>query len=108
MMNKVPNPWLGLRSYHEGETIHGRTEEIAVLSQLVLATPQTVVYGRSGIGKTSIINAGIFPIVRKKGVFPVSIRLEHNSEPYITQISREIQLSLKHLRKDVFDENGEK
>ena len=102
------NPWLGLRSYQEGETIYGRTEEIASLAQCILANVQTVLYGKSGIGKTSLLNAGVFPLVRKKGVFPVNIRLEHNSEPYFAQISRAVFGSLKQLRRETLDENGDK
>lgn len=108
MDNQTKNPWLGLRSYQEGETIYGRTEEIASLVQCILANVQTVLYGKSGIGKTSLLNAGVFPLVRKKGVFPVNIRLEHNSKPYFTQISRAVFGSLKQLRKETFDENGDK
>lgn len=102
------NPWLGLRSYQEGETIYGRSEEIASLAQCILANVQTVLYGKSGIGKTSLLNAGVFPLVRKKGVFPVNIRLEHNSEPYFAQISRAVFCSLKQLRRETLDENGDK
>lgn len=81
------NPWNGLRTYMEGEVLYGRSEEINVLSLMILQSHQTVVYGRSGIGKSSILNAGIFPIMRKQGVFPVYIRFEHNVEKtYLNQI----------------------
>lgn len=86
------NPWNGLRTYYEGEVIYGRSEEIHVLSLLILQSHQTVVYGRSGIGKSSILNAGIFPIIRKHGVFPVYIRFEHNVEvSYLDQIKNAIR-----------------
>lgn len=108
MDNHTMNPWLGLRSYQEGETLYGRTEEIASLVQCILANVQTVIYGKSGIGKTSLLNAGVFPLVRKKGVFPVNIRLEHNSEPYFSQISRAVLCSLERLRRETLDDNGDK
>lgn len=86
------NPWNGLRTYVEGELIYGRSEEIQVLSLLILQSHQTVVYGRSGIGKSSILNAGIFPIVRHQGVFPVCVRFEHNVEvSYLQQIKEAIK-----------------
>lgn len=102
------NPWLGLRSYQEGEIIYGRAEDIERLSQCILSHTQTVLYGRSGIGKTSILNAGIFPLVRKKGFFPVSIRLDHNPNalPYASQISKGVLSGISHLRKDSYDELG--
>lgn len=85
------NPWNGLRTYVEGEVIYGRGEEILVLSQQILQASQTVLYGRSGIGKSSILNAGIFPILRKRGCFPVYIRFEHNVDvSYLQQVQAAI------------------
>lgn len=90
-MSHPQNPWNGLRTYVEGEIIYGRKEEIQILSLLILQSRQTVVYGRSGIGKSSILNAGIFPLARKHGVFPVYVRFEHNVEvSYLHQIKRAI------------------
>lgn len=81
------NPWKGLNFYKEGEILYGRDNEIRSLSQYVINNTQTVLYGRSGIGKSSIINAGLFPIARKEGIFPVPLRLKHGKEDsYIEQI----------------------
>lgn len=85
------NPWLGLESYQENQIIYGRNEEIADLSQRVLNDVDTVLYGKSGIGKTSIVNAGVLPIARQHGYVPVVIRLDHsNKTPYVRQISAAI------------------
>lgn len=93
----LQNPWKGLNTYREGEVLYGRDEEIGQLSKLVMQNVQTVVYGRSGIGKSSIINAGLFPRARRSGLFPVSVRLEHNAGPYVAQIRRAVQASLADL-----------
>ena len=105
---KTTNPWIGLKSYQEGQTIYGRSKDILALSQRILNNSQTVVYGKSGIGKSSVIEAGIFPIVRKMGIFPVRIRLEHNAEPYNRQIFSKILKELNHLRKDSLNDAGER
>ena len=63
------NPWIGLKSYQEGETLYGRGKDVLALSQCIINNTQTVVYGKSGIGKSSVLEAGIFPIVRKIGIF---------------------------------------
>ena len=109
MKGHKENPWLGLRSYQEGEILYGRAEDIERLSQCILSHTQTVLYGRSGIGKTSILNAGIFPLARKKGLFPVSIRLDHNvnAQPYAVQIYKAVLTGINRLRKDDYDENGD-
>ena len=81
------NPWKGLNFYLEGEKLYGRDNEILSLAQYVINNTQTVLYGRSGIGKSSIINAGIFPVARREGLYPISIRLKHDVEAsYVTQV----------------------
>lgn len=93
---KTNNPWKGLRTYLEGEKLYGRSEEINILSLLILQSHQTVMYGKSGIGKSSILNAGIFPIIRKKGVFPIYVRFEHNVDvSYLQQIKDSINREIK-------------
>ena len=83
------NPWLGLESYKEGEILYGRDEDIRDLSQCVLN--ETLLYGKSGIGKSSILNAGILPAARRSGYLPVVIRLSHKDEhPYLVQIHQAI------------------
>ena len=57
------NPWLGLFSYSE-ETLayfHGRDEETAELARRVQRKLLTVLFGQSGLGKTSLLRAGIVP-----------------------------------------------
>lgn len=91
---QLNNPWKGLNFYLEGEIIYGRNAEIQSLSQYIFNNTQTVLYGQSGIGKSSILNAGIFPKARLEGMIPVSIRLKHDdAESYIWQIRAAIKES---------------
>lgn len=94
------NPWIGLKSYTEDIPLYGRDEEIEALSSRILYNVQTVVYGRSGIGKSSILNAGVFPRLREQGILPVYIRFEHNDKPYINQITEAVDKALetKHYK----------
>lgn len=90
MANKV-NPWIGLESYKEGEILYGRDEDIRSLLECILNDRETLLYGRSGIGKSSILNAGILPVVRNQGFLPVVIRLSHKGKPdYLQQIKEAI------------------
>ncbi len=92
MEGKQNNPWKGLDSYKEGDRLYGRDEEIEVLFSRIEYNKQTVVYSSSGIGKSSLINAGIFPKAKRAGMLPVCIRLQHSSNksvtgiPYINQV----------------------
>ena len=101
MSKKQNNPWKGLDSYKETDHIYGRDEEIEILFSRIEYNTQTIVYSRSGIGKSSIINAGIFPKARQADMLPVSIRLQHTTNkdfptaPYIDQIYQAIDNELK-------------
>ena len=72
------NPWLGLESFTEAarDFFHGRDEEIAELQRRVRHQTLTVLFGQSGLGKTSLLQAGLFPRLRRGGFFPVYLRLD--------------------------------
>lgn len=85
--------WLGLASYEEKDAsiFYGREDEIAELSGDIFHNTQTIIYGPSGTGKTSLLKAGIFRKARENGFFPVYIRLNHDSgEAYAGQVIREV------------------
>jgi tetratricopeptide (TPR) repeat protein len=88
------NPWLGLVSFTE-ETrgyFHGREEEAAELSRRVQRKLLTVLFGQSGLGKTSILQAGLVPRLRPEGFCPVYVRLDYDphSPPPAEQIKRAV------------------
>lgn len=98
VVKKSNNPWKGLQSYQENDVIYGRDDEIKALYTRIVYNTQTVVYGKSGIGKSSIINAGIIPRAKYDGMLPVSIRLAHTTKkeqtataPYVGQIFQRIK-----------------
>ena len=71
-----------LDSYREGQAIYGRDTEILTITESINYNIQTFIYGKSGIGKTSLIQAGIFPKLRELKFFPVNIRLSfYGTEP---------------------------
>ncbi len=85
------NPWLGLDSYREGEVLYGRDDDIRDLSQCVLSDRDTLFYGKSGIGKSSVLNAGIIPAARRNGYTPLVIRFLHKEgQSYLDQIKTAI------------------
>jgi len=53
----------------------GREKEKARLLQLILAEKLVVLYAKSGMGKTSLLNAGVFQALRLRGYFPFALRL---------------------------------
>jgi hypothetical protein len=76
------NPWLGLVSFTE-ETrafFFGRDEEIAELARRVQRRLLTVLFGKSGLGKTSILRAGLVPRLREQGYCPVYVRIAYERD----------------------------
>lgn len=73
------NPWLGLSSYkyEDASRFYGRDKELQELANIVRQNSFTTIYGVSGAGKTSIINAGLFPMLDKENFLPIYIRLNH-------------------------------
>ena len=70
-------PWLGLFSYSE-ETrayFHGRDEEAAELARRVQRKLLTVLFGQSGLGKTSLLRAGLVPRLRNEAYCPIYVRI---------------------------------
>lgn len=92
-MNTVkPNPWKGVVPYSDNAedlAIHpfrGRDKEISELLKVIDRYNISTLYGRSGIGKTSLLNAGAFPRLREKGFYPVRIRLTDHEENFALAI----------------------
>lgn len=93
--NTTKNPWLGLQSYREGEILYGRDEDIRDLTQSVLNDTDTLLYGKSGIGKSSILNAGVIPAMKRNDFIPVMVRLSHKkSHSYLKQVQYAIEETL--------------
>ena len=76
------HPWLGLASFTE-ETrayFYGREDEVAELVRRVQRKTLTLLFGQSGLGKTSILRAGIVPWLRPTGYSPVYVRIDYSRE----------------------------
>lgn len=73
------NPWLGLLAFREANRrfFFGRDEELDDLFRRVRRETLTVLYAQSGLGKTSLLQAGLFPRLREEGFLPVPIRLDY-------------------------------
>ena len=74
-------PWLGLASFTEEtqQFFYGRDEEVAELARRVQRKLLTLLFGQSGLGKTSILRAGIVPRLRPLGFCPVYVRIDYSA-----------------------------
>ncbi len=74
-------PFLGLKSYEEEHKrwFGGRGKEVEKLVTLIEDNVLTILFGKSGIGKTSLIKAGLLPKLRKNFYLPIYVRIDFES-----------------------------
>jgi len=96
------HPWIGLASFTESdrEFFAGRGEEIDELLRLVRRDALTLLYGVSGLGKTSLLQAGLFPALRAEDYLPVPIRLDYleGATPLASQVLGAITAAADSVR----------
>ncbi len=93
------HPWPGLASFREQDEQYfkGRGSDIEKMRMHVDRECLTVLFGVSGLGKTSLLQAGLFPRLRLEHIFPVYIRLDFTdiafslSEQVLSCIARHAQ-----------------
>src|SRR5580704_12282097 len=83
------SPWLGLRPFTEStcEYYFGRNAEVRDIFQRVVHKPLTVLFGQSGLGKTSLLQAALVPRLRDAGFVPILVRLDYadSAQPLLQQ-----------------------
>jgi len=105
------NPYKGLYSYEEKDKdlFYGRETEAKDLFKLVKHNFLTVLFGKSGIGKTSLINAGLFPRIRENEYLPIKVRLDYSSSApgLFDQVRETIQKEIKRYNIEEKEREGE-
>lgn len=73
--NNIQNPFIGLRTYEEADAIffRGRKSSTTDLYSMILDNDIVVFHAESGEGKSSLLNAGLFPKLRDERFFPIKI-----------------------------------
>jgi tetratricopeptide (TPR) repeat protein len=92
------NPWPGLHEFDERgkDFFNGRDQEISDLLRLVNDAPLTVLFGGSGLGKTSLLLAGLVPRLREQNKLSVYVRLDprDRSAPLMEQAAAAFRAEL--------------
>ena len=99
IMNKK-NPWPGLASYNSSYQFCGRNTSSAELLNLIENYSFVSLYGKTGVGKTSLLKAGVFPILKLYNYFPIYIRLGQleKSIPYAKGLVDELANKIDAIR----------
>lgn len=71
------NPWPGARAYREEDApyFRGRDREVDDLWRRVRHRRLVVLFGSAGVGKSSLLQAGLVPRLRATGALPVTVHL---------------------------------
>jgi hypothetical protein len=103
--------YLGSRPFNDTEEdrarFFGRDAEGEQLYLRVLSVSLLVQFAASGLGKTSLLLASLFPRLRQKSFLPVMVRLNASEESLVDAVIRSFEeacksqgLKLPELRKD--------
>ncbi|MFN0037114.1 MAG: hypothetical protein ACKVUS_18820 [Saprospiraceae bacterium] len=84
----LPRRYPGLRPFERSQSavFHGRQEDITKLSNLVLRERLVVLFAKSGMGKTSLLQAGCAPELERQDFVPVFLRTERSDRPLLASI----------------------
>ena len=69
----------------------GRRREIDNFVRQVRASQLMVLYGKSGLGKTSLLNAGVFPELRQHNLLPLRVRVNDTEQSLVQSIYAQIE-----------------
>ena len=86
----------GARPFTEGDqaVFFGRKKDISSLSRVIKLEELVVLYGKSGLGKTSLINAGVIPKIQKEDqLHPLYVRFgrDNQKENLVEILSKNIK-----------------
>ena len=77
---KPANPYVGPHAFQKGERIYGRDREIRELLDLLIAERIVLLHSPSGAGKSSLVQAGLLPLLEEEN-FEVLPIVRVNLEP---------------------------
>ena len=77
VQNTEQRPYRGMQTFSEKhkDLFFGRTKPVNDIFDLLKNNLLTVIFGKSGIGKSSLLNAGLVPKLRENFYLPVLIRI---------------------------------
>src|ERR1700741_3314602 len=78
----------------------GREQAARALASQILANKLIVVYALSGLGKTSLLNAGVAQRLRDEGYLPLIVRVNDVQDGPRASVLQEIAAAAKHQETD--------
>lgn len=94
----------GLNSFRADEQaiFYGRSRETTELLRLVRSEQMVTLFSKSGLGKSSLLCAGLFPQLTETGMLPIRIRMQQEkTEPDAAGIKSPIFIVMDEYRQQV-------
>jgi hypothetical protein len=98
----APHPYVGLQPFKEEDYPYffGRERDIRVISSNLLAQSLTVLYGPSGVGKSSVLRAGVLPHLKANADGAVVYFKEWQSESFLDDLTYKCRTALQVQQPD--------
>lgn len=117
MVENIQNPYIGLRTYEEADAalFRGRKTATNDLFRIISENDVVVLHAESGEGKSSLLNAGLSPLLRDERYFPIRINFTDDdfldeSPNFDNIIFNRIKNAINEINhdsaEDVFSENA--
>jgi len=88
VVSATANPFVGPKALTEEDTLFGRSVELKTLHAMLIADRIVLLYSPSGAGKTSLLHAGLKPLLVQDGfVVRPTIRVTHEVPPALGEHS---------------------
>lgn len=103
---QLPRRYPGLKPFERAQSMvfHGRAEDVQHMANLVLRERLVVLFAKSGIGKTSLLQAGLAPELERQEFAPVFLRTDKTDAPLLDTLSAVLA---KHPMVSGYDKTGE-
>ena len=88
------------------KTFFGRDREIRSLFSLVLAERLVVVFGKSGTGKSSLLNAGLVGPLFERGYLPMTIRLSDYAQGPVAALLDGVRTAVRAAGAEIVGAEG--
>ncbi|MCP4438786.1 MAG: hypothetical protein GY810_07565 [Aureispira sp.] len=91
--NQEQRRYPGIRSFEEIDApqFYGRAIESEDLYSLIRVERFAVLFAKSGIGKTSLINAGVVPFLKEDVLYPINVRFQDAQTSPMQMLKRVVE-----------------
>jgi WD40 repeat protein len=102
-MNTRPNPYIGPDSFETGDTLYGRDRELRQLEALLIAERIVLLHSPSGAGKTSLIRAGLLPLLKDDFLILPTVRVNQVRPTDGEPVNRYLWSTLLSLEENLLE-----